>query len=250
MDVIASFVHGFSLSKDLIEDKELIQQVIGTSVDIILEFKNREIYDAFSLQLINADVFNILIRTILENEIERPDFKNIARIFELCACHTEGICILANHLDQIVYNCSRFMQPENDMVTIKYPASTVLLDLTANEQCIEKVAKLIRKYDILAVVIQELELAFSRRSPKTGQQKVYYSRFRDLMIGIVLNLTCNVENEEVVQYMLKQNVVRMLRKILVDPRHDWPTNGAALAILQYCHNALSDTDLFLMLEEN
>jgi hypothetical protein len=71
----------------------------------------------------------------------------------------------------------------------------------------------------------------ARRIPKTGPDKVHLSRFRDLMIGIILNLACNVENDEVTQYMLKQNVIKMLKLILVDSRHDWPTNGAALALL-------------------
>lgn len=142
------------------------------------------------------------------------------------------------------------MQSDNDMVPIKYPAATVLLDLTANEQCIEKVAVLIMKHNILQIVVSELECSLARRIPKSGPQKVYLSRFRDLMIGIILNLACNVENEEVTQYMLKQNVVKMLCQILVDSRHDWPTNGAALALLQYSHTALSSTDLFLLLEES
>jgi hypothetical protein len=90
----------------------------------------------------------------------------------------------------------------------------------------------------------------ARRIPKTGPEKVYLSRFRDLMIGIILNLACNVENDEVTQYMLKQNVIKMLKLILVDSRHDWPTNGAALALLQYSHTALSSSDLFLLLEDS
>jgi len=69
------------------------------------------------------------------------------------------------------------------------------------------------------------------------------------MIGIVLNLTCNVENEEVTKHMLSKDVIKVLRIILVDSRHDWPTNGSALALLQYSHMALSNTELFLKLEE-
>jgi hypothetical protein len=37
---------------------------------------------------------------------------------------------------------------------------------------------------------------------------------------------------------------------LVDQRHDWPTNGAALAILQYSHIALSNADMFMALEND
>ncbi len=50
-----------------------------------------------------------------------------------------------------------FMRPQNDLITVKYPAATVLLDLTANENCIEKVAHLIRQKDLFDVIIRELE---------------------------------------------------------------------------------------------
>ena len=67
--------------------------------------------------------------------------------------------------------------------------------------------------------------------PKNAPNKIYLNRFRDLMIGIVLNLTCNVEGEEITEYMVNKDVIRLLKEILVDSRHDWPTNGAALALL-------------------
>ena len=70
------------------------------------------------------------------------------------------------------------------------------------------------------------------------------------MIGIVLNLTCNVESEEVTEYMLEKDVISVLKEILVDSRHDWPTNGAALALLQYSHMALANADLYSKLEAN
>ena len=77
----------------------------------------------------------------------------------------------------------------------------------------------------------ELEQALQRKVPKNAPNKVYLNRFRDLMIGIVLNLTCNVESEEITEYMVNKDVIRLLKEILVDSRHDWPTNGAALALL-------------------
>jgi hypothetical protein len=90
----------------------------------------------------------------------------------------------------------------------------------------------------------------ARKVPKNSPNKVYLNRFRDLMIGIVLNLTCNVESEEITEYMVSKNVVRHLKEILVDSRHDWPTNGAALALLQYSHLALANADMFVKLEES
>lgn len=69
------------------------------------------------------------------------------------------------------------------------------------------------------------------------------------MIGIVLNLTCNVESDEITEYMTSKGIVRLLKEILLDSRHDWPTNGAALALLQYAHIALSNAEMFLRLEQ-
>ena len=52
-----------------------------------------------------------------------------------------------------------FLNPSNDLIQVKYPAATVLLDLTANENCIEKVASLIKEKDIFDMIINELEQA-------------------------------------------------------------------------------------------
>lgn len=55
-----------------------------------------------------------------------------------------------------------FMASENDLISVKYPAATVLLDLTANEGCIEKVANLIKDKDLFDVIMHELEEALIR----------------------------------------------------------------------------------------
>lgn len=102
------------------------------------------------------------------------------------------------------------------MIQIKYPAATVLLDLTANEACIEKVAHLIKQRHLFDVIVRELEQALQRKVSKNAPNKVYLNRFRDLMIGIVLNLTCNVESEDITEYMVQKDVVRLLKEILVD----------------------------------
>lgn len=180
---------------------------------------------------IKADLFTSLIRLIVYSPIDDTEYKSVARIFELCACHSDGIAILSKYLKQIVDMVDLFMQPDNDLIQIKYPAATVLLDLTANENCIEKVANLIKDKNLFNLILVELEQALQRKVPKTSPHKVYLNRFRDLMIGIVLNLTCNVESEDITDYMVQRDVIRLLKEILVDTRHDWPTNGAALALL-------------------
>ena len=51
------------------------------------------------MQLVKAGVFQVLIKSILEAPVEKADFKNTARIFELCACHNEGIKVLSQYLN-------------------------------------------------------------------------------------------------------------------------------------------------------
>lgn len=83
----------------------------------------------------------------------------------------------------------------------------------------------------MRVVIDELKLVINVKTPRYGQAKIYQTRYRDLMIGIVLNVTCNIESSHVTEYLIEQDVLMILSKILIDSRHDWPTNGAALALL-------------------
>jgi hypothetical protein len=41
---------------------------------------------------------------------------------------------------------------------VKYPAATVLLDLTANEYCIEKVGVLMKELNMFQIVANELHI--------------------------------------------------------------------------------------------
>ena len=49
--------------------------------------------------------------------------------------------------------------------------------------------------------------------------------------------------------VIEQEVVQLLVKILVDQRHDWPTNGAAIALLQYSHTSLSNQQFYIQLDK-
>jgi hypothetical protein len=120
---------------------EKIFPVINSMIESIEIFKNREMYDNLSMNFIKNGVFALLIRDI----VQIKDFTNstnnkyIAKILELCACHTEGIVILKRHLNKVMSILDKFMN-EKELIKVRYPAATVLLDLTANESCIETVA--------------------------------------------------------------------------------------------------------------
>lgn len=78
-------------------------------IEITLEFKDRELYDELSLSFIKADIFSSLIRFIIYSPIEAAEYKSVARIFELCACHQEGISVLSKYLKNIVELVDLFM---------------------------------------------------------------------------------------------------------------------------------------------
>ena len=105
---------------------------------------------------IKSDIFSSLIRLIIYSPIDSSEYKNVARIFELCACHQEGIEILSKYLRNVIEMVDYFLRPGNDLIQVKYPAATVLLDLTANENCIEKVAHLIKERDLFDIITAEL----------------------------------------------------------------------------------------------
>jgi hypothetical protein len=52
-------------------EKKQVQLLIGLVIEIVLDFKDREMYDALSLWFIKADIFNPLIRTIVYSPIEQ-----------------------------------------------------------------------------------------------------------------------------------------------------------------------------------
>ena len=107
---------------------------------------------------------------------------------------------MAKYLPQIIDHVDVFMRCEKfDIIQVKYPAATVLLDLTASELCIEKVAEMVMQKNLLSVVVSELKEALIRKIARNAPNRVYLNRYRDLMIGIVLNLTCNVENESIIK---------------------------------------------------
>jgi hypothetical protein len=59
---------------------------------------------------------------------------------------------------------------------------------------------------------------------------------RDLFIGIALNLSCNIEERNLIIYLVEEiNILKPILQILIDNRNDWPTHGASQALMQYSH---------------
>ena len=54
-------------------------------------------------------------------------------------------------------------------------------------------------------------------NPVEGEPSDEFTNYlKDLFIGIILNLSCNVENTNITKYMIKQELVSYLTTILTD----------------------------------
>ena len=106
-------------------------------------------------------------------------------------------------MDLVMRCVAVFLKADTAMEHVIFPAATVLLDLTASELCIERVATLMHSLDLLPIVVD----GASRVLQEGGGGS---PRLRDLLIGIVLNLTCNVEDEAINKTLMDLEVVGVL----------------------------------------
>ena len=65
---------------------------------------------------VKMNVFPVLIKSLVLMPLEDLNYSHTARVFELCACHAEGISVLHKHLDAVVTLCDTFLQPMNDLI--------------------------------------------------------------------------------------------------------------------------------------
>ena len=62
---------------------------------------------------------------------------------------------------------------------------------------------------------------------------------------MVLNVTCNVEDTKIIHQLISHHgVLEILIRVLQDKRNDWPTHGAAQALMQYSHLSMQDDHVY------
>jgi len=70
-------------------DRRCIQNVLGKIIEVVLDFRDREMYDKLSLNYVKSGCLGVIVKAIvLADSIGEPEYKNVARILELCACHS------------------------------------------------------------------------------------------------------------------------------------------------------------------
>ena len=82
------------------------------------------------------------------------------------------------------------------------------------------------------------------------KHKYDLGRYRDLLIGIVLNMSFNMQASAFLETMLvKSDIMPYLLRIMEDKRCDWPTNGAVTALMQYAHESCSQSAVLERMED-
>ena len=70
---------------------------------------NKTIYEALSRSLLRKGTFDLLLKTLLFQELRPEDYSKVAMLFELCACHDAGVSLLLNYFDRVIEKCILFM---------------------------------------------------------------------------------------------------------------------------------------------
>ena len=202
-------------------------------------FNERRIYDVLAGKMLQAGTFMQIINILEKKEkLTLTEERYIIKIIELSATLTQGISLLNNHLPLILQLLHRNLLSDSEVN--KNSIITLLLDLTANEDCLEEVAEFLMKEKLIVLIILELQKELENNSN---------SKHKDILMGIILNLSCNVESENIQMLLLNLDIPKILTKILFDSRKDWPSNGSSLALLQYAHKSLENIAVYQIMNE-
>ncbi len=138
-------------------DRFIICKIIYQVSDTILQYyKKQNLYDQQSLNYLRNGIFQQLINLFEHSErgnMSECEQKYISRCLEFCSTHQEGIKLLYQNKNTIFKYLSEFFKPESDEKSVLYASATVLLDLTANESCLESVALLLKEHQMFDFII-------------------------------------------------------------------------------------------------
>jgi hypothetical protein len=198
-----------------------------------------EEYEKISLRYLTNGVFGELLAN-LHLFVEDTDLEDLIRCLEFCSISNDGMILVNQRISEVMLIVNKCFQINRSQATesvlivpninILYPAATILLDLTANEEIIAKVSQEMMNHDMYGFIIKyQLPILMNKDLRQTQLRKL-----RDLFIGIVLNITCNIDDTQITTYLINEiDILQSLMQILQDQRQDWPTQGAAQALMQY-----------------
>lgn len=208
-------------------------------------YRRRQIYDLLAERLLASGTYRELLESLVV-PLQAEDEPYAVRAFELAATSPAGVSQLSQRLPLVMevlnHIITKSIAPSSPCDDIQYSAVTVLLDLTASELCLERAARYMFEHNMFKGVFRELSQLMKKPGPAPAKGRD--RKYKDLLAGIVLNLACNVEAEDIQLQFVDGGVVPILAGVLFDPRNDWPSNGSALALLQYAHKSLSNVMVY------
>lgn len=95
----------------------------------------------------------------------------------------------------------------------------MLLDITADDRTLYKATLCMQEFKIFSfycahlldlLLYHEEEITYESCLSAKGQKYGYSLRYKDLMIGILLNITCNVEESNLMEYYIKCDIINIL----------------------------------------
>lgn len=73
------------------ESLRLILSLMNDVIKCLLDVRDRALYDLFSKGLVGQNIFQVLVTWIVGLPQQELNLSHVARAFELCASHTDGI---------------------------------------------------------------------------------------------------------------------------------------------------------------
>lgn len=207
----------------------LEQGIIKSLLPKAVKQENRIGTDRFIQKYIKYSVFKHLIalygiqqldqidwegQTVLtDNILKVEEHQDLCKILEMWASQKEGLEILNCNLKFILKNLIHFLSDESDVKYVVCPASTVLLDLTANAPSLEPVAKFMHQNNMLTFVVKKARALLEKSSQSLNlKEHEFRNKIRDLYIGITLNLTWNVDDEQINKFLVKCGSINLIKQ--------------------------------------
>lgn len=228
--------------------------LLSTMCELAHVYNRRSIYDSLSSRLLAAGVYVSVLDSCQKSPLSAEEEGHAVGVFELAAASAGGVQQLCTHLGLVLDTLQRQLRKSSasgflslSSERIETSTMTVLLDLTANEVSLETTAAYLARQNLFDPLLRRLSGLLHKSGRHTlpaVQNRARSRKLKDLIAGVILNVSCNVDGETVKMNMLEKGIVPILLELLFDPRHDWPTNGAALALLQYSHMSMSNLQVY------
>ncbi len=166
--------------------------------------------------------------------------EQLVTLLEIVAAYPIGICYFDNHIETITKILIRILLKYNLDSGVAFKALSILLDISATENKIEPLARVLISYDMLTIeLLKKFWYLF--------EQKITL-KMLDLFVGLLLNLACNISDEEILfKFISMPYFVEYLLRVLIDSKKAWPVQGASLAFVQLAHMAARNSDFYTLL---